>query len=64
MSELVEFVRIAALFFLGLAIILKPVEVVGLIFLPFEKLFGFKTLLFETENAYYFYNYPPTKKEK
>ena len=36
MDTFVEFVKIATLFLLGLAIILKPVKVVGLIFLPFE----------------------------
>lgn len=62
MDALVEFVGIVAVVFLGFSIVLKPVEVVGLMFLPFEKLFGFRTLLFETKGTYYFYNDPPIKK--
>lgn len=62
MNELAECVITTVLFLLGLAIVFRPVELVGLMFLPFEKLFGFKTLLFETRDSYYFYNYPPTKK--
>ena len=63
MGELAEFIKIAVLFSLGLAVIFKPVKMVGLIFLPFEKLLGVKTLLFETRNACYFYNHTPTLKK-
>lgn len=62
MNELVSFLIWVILFLLGLTIILNPIKILGIIFLPFEKLLGFKTLLYETKDAYYFYNYPPMKK--